>query len=135
MPAERAGVRPPLMTHIRSRLTHCVQVHGHHVPHRSLSFHGSLQNSRASRGFKGRDEERRDDKVGMVTPVCQNEDSGDGVTFPFLSHLFILMRCKIFNGRKTDQCGVITFGSEGAYCLYFFYPQSQAYNQLHMNRN
>lgn len=69
-----------LVMHIYSRLIHYAKVHGHHVPRRPLPFHGSLQNSRTSRRSRGRDEGRRNDKVGMVTSIRQDEDSGYGAS-------------------------------------------------------
>ncbi len=51
----------------------------------------------------------------MVFTVCQTQDPRDGVHNKLFYLLVSSSIGQIFNGRKTDQCGVIVFGSEGTY--------------------
>jgi hypothetical protein len=51
--------------------------------------------------------------MGIAIRQAQDSRNGMSLTNPPLS-FSPTITIQIFNGRKTDQCGVILFGSEGS---------------------
>jgi hypothetical protein len=108
MPAERAGVG---LVVAPAGFYSNFLVHRNHVHRGHLHVHGEHQDSRPPPRSRRRRAHSRDDQPRVVAPVCQAQDTRDGVSTSVEEDP--ANRHQIFNGRKTDQCGVIVFGSEG----------------------
>ena len=49
----------------------------------------------------------------MGSSICKAQSTGNGIRHTLFPPSSTEIFLQIFNGRKTDQCGVILFGSEG----------------------
>ena len=120
MPAERAGVT--VQTHDFSSFSLIFLVHGHCVCHRPFPVDVQNQESRGPLWRWYRD--HRDDEPRMGSTIHQTQDPRNGTPYqprpdkPSPDSI----SPQIYNGRKTDQCGVVVFGTSGTsygsyYCM------------------
>jgi len=114
MPAERAGVRPPLAALAQCWRDLQNKVHSYHVSRGHISAHGHPQDSGAAWAQR-RDDFKDNNTPRTCTTVRQTKNTRHGLLHFWVEISWADSRLQIFNGRKTEQCGVIIFGSEGAF--------------------
>lgn len=121
MPAERAGVSVYHHQYLFSDFSDFLHlVYCHDVRPRHLSIDGRNAFCRTAIRRRYEQKNKQYDEPPMVTSICDVQNSRNGTHTVQISFTadWTVHSSQIYHNRKTDQCGVMLFGTKGESCLF-----------------